>query len=225
MAQAKPVYNPYKNAAGMRVPSVTTIIGKNLGWGKENLLRWANKEGLEGRDYAETRDVAANTGTVAHQLVEDFIMKRGANMPGGLSIEDKMAAQNAFDAFYNWFHSHDIRITRTEIKLVSEMHSFGGRYDAVGFLDGIPTLFDWKTSKAVYESYIVQVAGYRALHKEQFGEDIKQAMIVRIGKDGSFGTLLIDESTLDKAWEAFEALLKLHKLNGPLTAVSRKIRH
>jgi hypothetical protein len=60
----------YMDPNGKRARGTTTIISDNLGWGKGGLLWWAWNEGIEGRDYRETRDDAAHAGTVAHYLVE-----------------------------------------------------------------------------------------------------------------------------------------------------------
>src|SRR5690242_20610130 len=60
---------------GRRVPSVTTVLG-NLGWGTENLMRWAANLGLNGLDYESERGKAADIGTCAHEMIDAFITKR-----------------------------------------------------------------------------------------------------------------------------------------------------
>jgi len=59
--------NIYKNAQGKRIPGVTTVIS-NLGWSKGGLMHWAWEQGINGIDYKETRDKAADTGTIAHAM-------------------------------------------------------------------------------------------------------------------------------------------------------------
>lgn len=61
----------YKNKAGKRVPSVTTILSRFKD--SAALMIWANKEGLEGRPLrgeGSTADKAAEAGTLAHAFVE-----------------------------------------------------------------------------------------------------------------------------------------------------------
>jgi len=62
--------NIYKTADGKRVPGVTTVIGGNLGWNKQALMYWANQVGLDGRNHREVSEEAADTGTIAHAMVE-----------------------------------------------------------------------------------------------------------------------------------------------------------
>lgn len=232
----KPAYTyvRHKDRYGKVVPSVTTIIGSNVGWGKEFLLKWANDEGLAGRNYKESRQKAADTGTLAHTMVEDHIHNRTHLTPPGTPIEQKMAAANAFDAFYDWFVTNDIQIERTEIAIVSEKlkTNFGGRIDAKGTFNGLHTIFDWKTSKAVYENYVLQVAAYAYLYEELHGIEIDQAIIVRIGKDAEFQTVTLSRWVYDpetgekmlnengvplpgplvQGWTAFRAALHLHEV-------------
>ena len=73
--------NIYKNKAGERIPGVTTVIGSNLGWSKGGLMHWAWEQGINGLDYRETRDAAANTGTIAHKMVEYEIKGKKFDWP------------------------------------------------------------------------------------------------------------------------------------------------
>ena len=54
----------YKLADGTKVPGVTTVIGKLKDAGP--LMYWAWQQGVEGKDFRETRDAAASAGTVVH---------------------------------------------------------------------------------------------------------------------------------------------------------------
>ena len=61
---------PYKDRNGKRVPGVTTVIGGNLGWNKGALMYWAWNEGVNGRNFRDTSQKAADIGTIAHAMVE-----------------------------------------------------------------------------------------------------------------------------------------------------------
>ena len=61
---------------GKRVPGVTTITG-NLGWSKEALIRWANRQGLAGTELEDARKGPAQTGTIAHAAIEAEIKGSG----------------------------------------------------------------------------------------------------------------------------------------------------
>ena len=60
---------PYLLKSGERVPGTTTIIGRFKESGA--LIHWAWKLGMEGRNYREVRDSAADAGTLAHAMIED----------------------------------------------------------------------------------------------------------------------------------------------------------
>ena len=60
----------YKNAKGVRIPGNTTVINGNLGWSKNGLMYWAWEQGRNGKDFRQSRDDAADAGTLAHALIE-----------------------------------------------------------------------------------------------------------------------------------------------------------
>src|SRR3990167_1013479 len=66
----------YKLKDGTVVPGNTTVINSNLGWSKGGLMYWAWREGKEGRDFKQTRDAAADAGTICHAMIEADIKGR-----------------------------------------------------------------------------------------------------------------------------------------------------
>jgi hypothetical protein len=61
----------YFTASGERVPGVTTIIGRFKESGA--LIQWAYNRGKEGLELYESRDKAAELGTIVHEMVEAYI--------------------------------------------------------------------------------------------------------------------------------------------------------
>jgi len=57
----------YRTKDGVRVPSVTTIIGRFKESG--GLIHWAWALGMEGKDYRQVRDSAADAGSLAHSMI------------------------------------------------------------------------------------------------------------------------------------------------------------
>lgn len=155
----------YKDSAGNRLPSVTTILSRFKDSG--GLLYWANQAGLDGKTLDEARMPAATAGTMAHDLVEAHI--NGHELPelqGAPDVVEK--ARAAFHTFLKWKDSTNITIRHSEVSLVSERHKFGGRLDAIGLQGNELVLLDWKTSNAVYADYLLQLAGYRILWEETY---------------------------------------------------------
>ena len=65
MPKKQKVHTKYYLADGTQVPSVTTIIGGQLGWNKRMLMAWSKREAAAGRDPDKVRDKAADIGTLA----------------------------------------------------------------------------------------------------------------------------------------------------------------
>lgn len=198
---------------GARVPSVTTIISRFKDAG--GLIHWAWKCGMEGKDYREVRDQAADAGTMAHEAVEAWV--HGTNFAFTGDPEVCKRAETAFGAFLEWADQTQLRVTHTEIPLVSEKYGFGGTFDAL-LVRNRRAMGDWKTSGRVYPEYLVQVAAYGKLWEENFpDEPINGGFhLLRFDKEyGDFHAHYWGE--LDAAWRAFLHLRELYDINKELT--------
>ena len=200
----------YKNKEGKRLSGVTTIIGSNLGWNTQPLMYWAWQEGIEGRNFRDTSQKAADIGTIAHAMIE-------ANLKGKdfdtIQYEKEMIdkAETAYQAWLEWKNLVDFQLLDSEKSLVSEKYQFGGTID-VAVIKKVTAIVDLKTSKAVYSDHKIQVAAYGRLWNENYPDNPIQAYyILQLGKeDGSFHYHYWPN--LDKAWDVFSALLKIHNL-------------
>ena len=204
----------YHLADGTRVPSVTTVIGRFKDAG--GLIHWAWDLGKQGKDYREERDKAADAGTLAHAAVEAWIHKQPYEFEGDPEVCGK--ARKAFDAFLKWAEQSQLKITHTEVGLVSEKHRFGGTLDAMT-ISGKRALMDWKSSNRTYGEYLIQVRAYGELWNEHFPDDPVTGGydLVRFDKTyGDFHHHHWDE--LDSAWAAFLHLRHLYDLEKELKA-------
>lgn len=155
----------YFTKDGVRVPSVTTILSRFKESGA--LIHWAYECGKNGRDYREERDKAASSGTLAHDLVERWIKNEPLTIEGPEDVV--LRARQAFDVFQEWASQTQLKVTHTELALVSEKYRFGGTLDAM-LVNGKLALGDWKTSNAIYADYVSQVAAYGLLWEENHPE-------------------------------------------------------
>lgn len=157
----------YRTADGKRVPGTTTIISKFRDPG--GLIHWAWDLGMQGIDYNKVREDAASAGTLAHDLVQQWI--RAPNRAPTVEGEPEITAKawNAFNQFLKWAESSRLVVTETELPLVSEKHRYGGTLDAM-MVNGCLSLGDWKTSNAVYGDYLFQLGAYALLWEEHFPE-------------------------------------------------------
>lgn len=159
-------WKPYTTADGATVPSVSTICSRFKDSG--GLLFWAWSEGAAGRDFRQTRDAAAESGTLAHAAVEAWIHKRPFEFTGEPDVRAK--AETAFEAFLAWAEMTQLQVTDTEVRMVSEVHRFGGTADAFT-VRGRRAVLDWKSSSGIYPEYVVQVAAYGLLWNELHPSD------------------------------------------------------
>jgi len=197
---------------GTRVPSVTTVLSRF----KEasGLMHWAWALGKEGKDYREERDKAADAGTLAHAAVEAWIKDEPYAFAGDPDVCKK--ASKAFDAFMEWATQSHLKVTHTEVGLVSEKYKFGGTLDAI-LIGNRRAMGDWKSSNRIYPEYLVQVAAYGKLWEEHHPEE---------PIDGGFHLLRFDKEfgdfhhhywgELDRAWEAFLHLRDLYEIDKEL---------
>lgn len=157
----------YRLASGLKVPGTTQIIGRYKDSGA--LIRWAYNRGKEGLDLYDSRDKAADVGSVAHAMVEAKIAGLAPYEVPELKLLDdggQLQAQNAYDNYREWAQGSKLEIVAQEMQLVSEKYRFGGTPDAIGSINGELCLVDWKTSNGVYSDYLLQLAAYRILWEE-----------------------------------------------------------
>jgi hypothetical protein len=211
----------YYLASGLRVPGSTTITGRFKDSG--GLIRWAHKEGQEGRELYEARDKAGEAGSIAHQWIEDLFhgAPHATKFPSA-SKETLAQAGIGFAAFKEWLEQVDLTILETEQPLISEEFKFGGTLDAIAIVGGKKVLLDWKTSGGTYPDYIAQVASYRQLVRERDGDDApRSALLLRLGKEhADFHYHSWPESVLDMGWAWFQRALDMWELDKRLKKVA-----
>ena len=157
---------------GKKVPSVTTIIGrfKNA----TGLIIWSNKLGLQGINYFDELNKAAEAGTSLHDLAELHIKGEEYQLP------DDPTVRHCFNQFLEWWNNTNYKVTWTEKKMGSKKLEVGGCPDLL--VDG-KVLIDFKTSKAIYSDMIIQLSAYAELIRESEGIEIDKAIIVRFPKE------------------------------------------
>ncbi len=213
----------YRTLDGTIVPGVTTILSRYKD--ATPLMIWAHKQGLEGKDWRETRDAAAEAGTMAHAAVEahihgiDFQWPRTPeNEELGIDSDVVTKAKGAFRAFLEWADQTQLKVTHTEVSMVSEKYKFGGTLDAM-LIRGKRSLGDWKSSNGIYQEYMMQVAAYGILWEEHYPD---------MPIDGGYHLLRFDKSygdfhhhfwaELETAKKAFLMMRELYEMDKELRA-------
>lgn len=170
----------YFNAAGKRVPGVTTVIGRFKESG--GLIQWAYNCGKDGIDINDARDRAADSGTLCHEMIDCHLHGRPF-MSGDHPASVIEKAEHAFLGFLQWAEQSKLALAASEVSLVSERFQFGGTFDGA-FIAGTLRLLDYKTSSGIYTDQIVQVAGGYSLLWEEHNPDkpLHGVDILRISK-------------------------------------------
>jgi len=219
----------YENRKGERLQGITTIRGQQLGWGKQPLMIWANKQGLNGKTLNEARDIATVPGTIAHLMIELYLAGfiKGLKNQSILinpqiareklenySNEDIDKAFIAFKNFYEWTKQFKFKPIEVEPHLIGEKYQLGGTPDVIGKVLGKPSIIDWKTGK-IHEDVFLQLAFYKIVWEENHPEmPITGGFhVLRIPKDEDIPSFHHSHwAKLPKeATEAIEACLTLKK--------------
>lgn len=210
--------SPYKDQNGMRLPGVTTIIHQELGWNKGVLIDWANKRGLEGIETKAMVDDLAEIGTIAHQFVLDKIKKVETNT-NAFSKDHIAKAMNCLDSYNNWMKDKTVEAILLEARLISEKLKFGGTPDFYGKINEKLTLQDYKTGKALYDEYLIQVAGGYLILLEEQGLKVERIELLNIPRSSgeSFQVLTIPENKWGYCKKIFLNCLDNYKTKKLLT--------
>lgn len=170
---------------GVWHPSVTTILGIKP---KPYLDKWFNENPV----WAPRKVAAANAiGTDFHGGVEGLIA-------GTYTSRRFRRSEAMVGRWVEWAGSVSAIIDHTELRVVSHKHRYSGTLDAVGTLDGEPTVFDWKTSSGIYDDMALQLSAYANAYEEMTGIKCKRGLIVLVSKDKPDHKLTVKEYKLDR---------------------------
>lgn len=152
---------------------------------------------------------ALNIGTITHEWVESAINWKlnGGEIPK-LPTQDE--ALNAIDAFKLWVSENTVEWLSSEEKLYHRKYKYAGTLDARAIINGEYCVIDWKTSKAVYPEYHLQVAAYARAVEDMHGKDVDATYILRCDKaTGRFEAVRSTE--IEENFQAFIAALTLYR--------------
>lgn len=174
----------YRTKAGVKVPSVTTILSQFKDPGP--LQYWAWDLGMKGINYRDALDKAADIGTIAHKLAECHLRGQVFD-PTPYDADALQKAQIPFGAFLEWAGGSKLTAEASEVPMISEKYGFGGCMDVV-LVNGRRQISDFKTSKAIYADYLAQILGYSILWEENFPDKPVEGgySIIRFDKQGEF---------------------------------------
>jgi len=203
----------YQNEAGVRIPGTTTVLGV---LNKPLLVPWANNLGLQGINVRDYVDDKADIGTLVHEMM--FCDLKGNKVDTSYYTGQQIdIAKNSFKKYLDWKKQHTIEPIVLEEPMVSEQFQFGGTIDNYCLLDGVFTLIDYKTCKALYPEHFIQVTAYRQLLKEN-GYKVKNCAILRVGRVDMEGFEFqeIHKKKIELCWKMFKYCLGIYNLQKQL---------
>lgn len=155
-------------------PSVTTVL--DMAYPKPpELLEWMKRNGANSDSI---RDAAGVSGSIIHQLIEDYY-----NLPDGgeiFAVDDtnkpkfNLKEWSYFEKFIDFDNRFQPEVLNMETKLVSEKYGVGGTSDAIIRLpikEGRKTvektfLLDYKSSNSFSETFFIQTHIYKRMWQE-----------------------------------------------------------
>lgn len=213
------------SANGKWAPGVTTVLGV-IGKG-DGITQWAVncaidslRERLQGEltdaqledafkvakyAYKGVKQEACDVGTLAHNWLEQYLLGNEQPLP------ENEQARNSIDAAKKWMAEHDYRTVAVEQLLYSRKYRYCGKLDFLtAEIDGELSLPDWKTSKAIYDSYAFQLAAYQQAYQEETGKSIENRYIIRIDKNtAEFEVKCFPKKDFKKDFKVFKAALTI----------------
>lgn len=174
---------PSKKPYELEVPSVTTIIGGGIpkpalqGWAARSVAEYAvrHKDAwerlpaddavhlLKGSPYRYTNK-KANLGTIVHNAVEAYAKQEEPEEREETPLDE---ASKPYIAAAKWFFAdHKPEILHVERTIYSRTHGYAGTSDLIakikipGSRKKVYAILDYKTGKAIYPEYGVQLAVY-----------------------------------------------------------------
>lgn len=215
---------------GKRIPSVTTILGA---LNKPGLPYWSAglvaRDAITNHDYWgqrihngedpeqvirdlkrtpwKERDKAARRGTRIHQVLEAAAHGDPTDCPRDLLP----MAQQAVDLL----DREDVRTLETEARGHNRELWYAGTIDLIATVRGETWLLDWKSSRSVHETHVMQVAAYAHMDtiltidgEEKPMPHIDRLGIIHISDDSAS---LVDVGDPDgPAWDMFQAAHTIH---------------
>lgn len=157
---------------GSKVPSITTVLSY---FKKDIIQEWRNRVGeVEANRISKQ---ASNRGTNVHTLCEKYLNN------------ETNYARGAFPDALEMFSTMKTELNRInnihyqECGLYSTALGVAGRVDCIGEFDGVLSVIDFKTSRKIktsdmIEDYYMQECFYALAYEELIGEPIHQLVTI-----------------------------------------------
>jgi len=191
------------------VTTVLSIISKGDG-----LLNWYAKLGFE--KAKEVMKEKGKRGTTVHKTIEQYLRGNIKNF----DLQPK-EIKTFCEPVAKWVNDMGLDIMDIERIVYSDKSRFAGSLDILAKLpDGKIIIGDFKTSKAIYNTYFLQLAAYAKALQEKDKIKVDSLVIIRPDEDGELEIQSMDN--IDELYEIFLSALKIYKWLHPRNALRLK---
>ena len=231
-----------KGKDGAPRASVTTIIKATCGWATPGLMWWSATEAAkrtaelmrQGVDLDEAiergrkalvaiRERAADAGTRAHEMIEDFLrhgIVPAAPDPWGDDDIDEIEARaaRAFWKFYAWWPTSGLEVEAIELPLIDEKLDYAGTIDYLfrRKSTGRRVVADIKSGR-VHDEVVVQLGGYATLG-EAHAIHIDEGLVVHVPvTDEPLTPIEVPEHQLQQGAHAFGCFFMIFRARKALS--------
>lgn len=211
------VHTRYFQKSGKQVQGVTSVIGNHDG-DKGGLIHAAWKLGLEGINYKEEWQQKAKTGTIAHEMIRCHLLGIEHDFRRQYPAQLVENAENGFLGYLEWEEGlKEFEPILIEQPLVSEKLPFGATLDLYAKVNGLLTLVDFKTGKAIYPSHHVQVAAIAYGLLPEHNHKVERVKILHLKAMDAMDVPEFNEynlrgRTLKPAWQWFNHICRANPL-------------
>lgn len=205
-------------SASCAVDRMVEIVDSNKGTIDEVTLEYMKKECAIA--WKQKRDSAGDIGTLVHKWIEAYInFKLGKQEEP--EVPQNPIIKQATDKFRAWEFAESVEFLTSERMVYSRKHNYAGTCDLT-FRKKTPTGYvygygDIKTSKYIYDTFPLQLAGYRYADEEEqiythgvVKNKAEIMNIIRVGKDDG-AVQVVNFGNYQEHATAFLCALFLHR--------------
>ncbi len=202
---------------GKKLPSVTEILSKHLGWKAPGLYGYFYARGKAGEPMNAHRDAAGKKGSCVHDLVAAHYDPVNHGDLSEWSDSQMHEARPNADRVIAEITRRKWSVTGVELQMESE--SFAGTTDmVVRDKAGEVIIVDLKTSAGCYPEHVIQVGAYAWLHRIRClrlicaSDFATSGAVIHAPFGGELSVRPVSPAALVAGEQAFRLLLQLEEI-------------
>lgn len=240
----KPKQDKFVEYGGVRYVRVTTVLDQFVSFGLINWMIYqarpcsschANRNCAIQNNFAPTEKMtkdtfsclawrgvdkgteAADFGTSAHRQLEDYVTGHYVD------LSDKNPVAKTIKPAIDWMKQVNLKAIDYEQTIISTKYGYGGHLDLLAEVNGTLAVVDWKTSKQIRWTYLLQVAAYYYAYIEMNPDKpAKDLYILRLPKvEGEDKVEVMKIKRIDELFRAFLKALDLYNMGKELSTPKR----